>query len=1706
MPTELARRLEAAAEGRTEFNQRTSTGSFSDETERRDYVRHNISELVSAPEVGDSGGILGTGLGGVMSVLEGVDKGRAVLASTINQTARAISEGGYNDGGWDWGEWSADIGENTGFGDYVARRGGTGNIWGDRVVGFVGDVALDPLTYLTLGVGTAGKEFTRTGLARLAFTNGADDVGQQILRRGQSSLSAEQLTRLAEVSGEALEGGVRLTVPGTGRAARAVSGGRIQRQSVQVLPQSAVKFTPLGLYEKARGATTGTLSSRKLARLMGGDRRVVKDMIVTGTPRQARDAFLAIDASNAGRLVGRRYADEMERAWASLADDLARSGVDGRQAYDALGGADVDMPPALLARLRLFADQVADQANEMAGEVFITKRDNWQPAVRSQELVEHLRSSGRRASNPRNGFNPAGFEKQAGIVAGGEFMGETLVEAAQHPENWTPRKQAQRILEDAIGQHGDAQVFSMFDEDLFTAMPAQLRSVAQRVGFKHAETRMAAEGIIVDAFRTVPDAGSAVDENSVNILARRLERLKDRARRSEARVAATQAAADRAAARAVTVAEEGAESVRAADEAIRNAAVGTSHQSPDGLIEYASVLEQQAVGASRAVQTALRNIDEVQSAAGLKQLEEAAAESFTNMERIQGHLRQLERERDELWRKSVTATEVAGKRLSDATERLELQDRIDEIGEYIAEAEANIAVAGRPAAEIQGDLAGVSAQRARVSEVGDRILDYLTLDATQDTSVQNIVRLQTAAGVESRADATKKLEFVRRQLRGLEQTEASLRGELDRAGRAGADSTPDLDTARAVYQAEFQRLTELGEDALADQVALLNQRVPKAGVPFVHADGDVWFHGVPSDGPLDLTRTVDISTRPMGTPDDLFGVHLSSVSEHAASGLGGDTARVARLQVMMENPKAYAAVGDETGRGLLREDMLRSAVDQGVVSADSFGDARWVDAIASYEAGVPFRDAVASAFPNENPLDVAARFSQVDVLGADTVRAVHDGFLAQLRADGFDGVTYGVRDGGDWFAAPVDAAQVAAPSAGLQGGTHDLLVRDYKQLRDDMTLRLMRTQQVMVDQAEAVGVRVDRMGGQVTDARITARENREALSEVQSRLAVELHSKRGVLRESLANEFQLRQRIDGVYEQAAEIQAEADRLRAVSTQEAQDLAVAARVRAESDVLAAEAQAGRLQAAADQAALDLEATGKELMSAEQAVAKLRNPATVDQIVRNVIPDGFKELGTSRYGPEFIVDGLQEASKLMSPEGMRSALKAFDHVTNLFKGYAIMTPGFHSRNVMGGVFNNWMAGVEVGAYRHYRRMSKPYYREMRRSGNHERALRALSRANPSDPDGVAAFTQIIETGVLTGGQSTDLARYSAGRGTLNPFSLNNKLLKANRRGVTFGARNGRAGVHVPAAESAENYVRGALALDTMSRGGSIDDAIDNVFKYQFDYDDLSTFERSVARRVIPFYTWTRKNLPLQIEGFLTNPKAYTRFLAAKRNLEMGVEEESVVPSWFGETLSIHTPFSIGGSDVYLMPDLPFRDITRTLDPKFITNPSNILNPSQNPYLGSANPILKTPLELWAGQRFFNDIPFREGYQPVPASWGPIANALELVGQATRNADGEIVTSDKTLYTMEQFMPLLARARRALPSEEIYEQRLTSTAMSMLFGIGTRANTPRDQANELYRRQLELMESQRRLTDLGFDADPEVSDLISRLANAREALGDD
>jgi hypothetical protein len=141
--------------------------------------------------------------------------------------------------------------------------------------------------------------------------------------------------------------------------------------------------------------------------------------------------------------------------------------------------------------------------------------------------------------------------------------------------------------------------------------------------------------------------------------------------------------------------------------------------------------------------------------------------------------------------------------------------------------------------------------------------------------------------------------------------------------------------------------------------------------------------------------------------------------------------------------------------------------------------------------------------------------------------------------------------------------------------------------------------------------------------------------------------------------------------------------------------------------------------------------------------------------------------------------------------------------------------------------------------------------------------------------------------------------------------------------------------------------------LEQGYSPAAAAQSVKKYLFDYSDLTPFEKSVMKRVFPFYTWTRKNVPLQLEALVTQPRKALGVLKSKYAYESnqdGVPDERYLPDWMVQNFPIRArkDAKTGQFEYFLLGSwLPLADIDKIFRPDRLV-------------MNMLTPLLKEPMQ--------------------------------------------------------------------------------------------------------------------------------------------------
>lgn len=306
------------------------------------------------------------------------------------------------------------------------------------------------------------------------------------------------------------------------------------------------------------------------------------------------------------------------------------------------------------------------------------------------------------------------------------------------------------------------------------------------------------------------------------------------------------------------------------------------------------------------------------------------------------------------------------------------------------------------------------------------------------------------------------------------------------------------------------------------------------------------------------------------------------------------------------------------------------------------------------------------------------------------------------------------------------------------------------------------------------------------------------------------------------------------------------------------------------------------------------------------------------------------------PKEIANDLNTFYKTFAnDEGTKAFLGMWDKLQTLWKGSVTsLRPSFHIRNFFGNVFNNWLAGVNDPS-RYYKAAEIMAGRE----GSLQVGGKTLSNAE--------VMELFKKRGLAGTGQF-----YGDIRATVREALNQSRLTGAQK--VAYNIRHPVIGGRA-VGNTIEDNSKLAHFIDRLLKGDTPERAAQSVKKYLFDYTDLTPFEKNVMRRIAPFYTFFRKNAPLQFEQFLKQPGKYAAVGHAVANAsEVTGQGKEQTPDWLREQMAL----PVGGNK-YFTPGLPLGD----------------LNKGASDLLGMITPALKLPIEFTTNRSLFNDRPIEE-----------------------------------------------------------------------------------------------------------------------------------
>jgi hypothetical protein len=272
--------------------------------------------------------------------------------------------------------------------------------------------------------------------------------------------------------------------------------------------------------------------------------------------------------------------------------------------------------------------------------------------------------------------------------------------------------------------------------------------------------------------------------------------------------------------------------------------------------------------------------------------------------------------------------------------------------------------------------------------------------------------------------------------------------------------------------------------------------------------------------------------------------------------------------------------------------------------------------------------------------------------------------------------------------------------------------------------------------------------------------------------------------------------------------------------------------------------------------------------------------------------------------------------------------------------------------------------------------------------------------------------------------------------------------------------------------EDPAKWALFKDQLLKGKTPEQAAIHVKNFLFDYSELTDFEKGLREfGAAPFYSWMRKNLPLQAQAPFKAPQTFRRIQTvydAPNRFNPG-EEAEVTPLWMREEGYVPNPLMDKGEDgstPLVRLANPALDLNKLISPRALA--TNLMGP-----VPKAITETLAGTDLRTGRKIFGN---PDGYTTA----SPIGAAMETArimglplgtsfGTEASMEKGGFIQGEKMAYAMRQIpLPWLPYVQNIAgsPDETIgtkldtpFGRRLTDVLLRSL-GLTPRDLTPEQQ----------------------------------------------
>jgi hypothetical protein len=336
-----------------------------------------------------------------------------------------------------------------------------------------------------------------------------------------------------------------------------------------------------------------------------------------------------------------------------------------------------------------------------------------------------------------------------------------------------------------------------------------------------------------------------------------------------------------------------------------------------------------------------------------------------------------------------------------------------------------------------------------------------------------------------------------------------------------------------------------------------------------------------------------------------------------------------------------------------------------------------------------------------------------------------------------------------------------------------------------------------------------------------------------------------------------------------------------------------------------------------------------------------------------------LGQSVIVPKWMQNAIEDS---VSPEReigpvARGMFRVVDTFTNTFKwAMTLPWPAFHFRNVLDATARTFLALGVKGL-----------------SPTWNRNVLEIMRSNPAAKMTIRGVEYDAKTLLNMfedlGGQ-VDFAQ-KIGQTALKMDVGDPRVLSPLSDNFVMKGANALADTAATIAGKGDNFFRLSIWLDSMEKGMGATGAMHYAQKFLFDYaHGLTPFERNFMRRLVPFYTFSRFNVPLQLELMFKQPGLISAMGKTQNLFSESRKDpiEDLLPSYIREQWRFGPTIEDGQLKIWSGRNLLATEELRFLGD--IAAGQGVIKTTADEFFARINPMLKIPVELYVGHNMYFD----------------------------------------------------------------------------------------------------------------------------------------